>query len=88
MKQATIATFVLLAFAFPPAVLAQAAKEADRKADRMKEEVAQHRAMAAAHEKAARCLEAGKPEKECHEQLAKDCKGIGIGKHCGMKHRH
>ena len=44
--------------------------------------------MAAAHEKAARCLEEGKPEKVCHAELEKDCRGLGIGKHCGMKHKH
>lgn len=56
--------------------------------EKKKQEIAGHRAMAAAHEKAAQCLEAGKTEKECHVQLEKDCRGIGIGKHCGMKHRH
>jgi len=44
--------------------------------------------MAEAHLNAARCLESGKPEKDCHDQLARDCKGLGIGKYCGMKHRH
>ena len=34
------------------------------------------------------CLEAGKGEKVCLEQLLKDCKGVGIGKYCGMKHQH
>jgi hypothetical protein len=47
-----------------------------------------HRTMAAAHEAAAKCLEAGKGEKVCLEQLRKDCKGVGIGKYCGMKHQH
>jgi hypothetical protein len=47
-----------------------------------------HRLMAEAHLAAAQCLEAGKPEKDCHAQLAKDCKGLGIGKYCGMRHRH
>jgi hypothetical protein len=47
-----------------------------------------HRVMAAAHEAAAKCLEAGKGEKACLAQLAKDCKGVGIGKYCGMKHQH
>jgi len=47
-----------------------------------------HRALAAAHEAAAKCLEAGKGEKACLEQLRKDCKGVGIGKYCGMKHQH
>ena len=54
----------------------------------VKEGIADHRAMAEAHLNAARCLEAGRPEKDCHAQLAKDCKGLGIGKYCGMKHKH
>lgn len=53
----------------------------------VKKDVADHRAMAEAHLNAARCLESGKPEKECQTQLAKDCKGLAIGKYCGMKHR-
>ena len=54
----------------------------------VKKDVADHRAMADAHLNAAKCLEAGTAEKACHEQLAKDCKGLGIGKYCGMKHKH
>ena len=53
-----------------------------------KQDAKRHRVMAAAHEAAAKCLEAGKGEKACLEQLAKDCKGVGIGKYCGMKHQH
>lgn len=53
-----------------------------------KEDARRHRIMAAAHEAAAKCLEAGKGEKVCLEQLLKDCKGVGIGKYCGMKHQH
>ena len=52
------------------------------------EDAKRHRAMAKAHEAAAKCLEAGKGEKACLEQLRKDCKGVGIGKYCGMKHQH
>jgi hypothetical protein len=55
---------------------------------RAKEDIAIHRAIAAAHEKAAKCLEAGKTEKECHAHLARDCRGIAIGRYCGMRHRH
>ena len=54
----------------------------------VKKDVADHRAMAEAHSNAAKCLESGKPEKDCQAQLAKDCKGLAIGKYCGMKHRH
>jgi hypothetical protein len=56
--------------------------------DDIKKDIAAHRRIAQVHEAAARCLEAGKPESECHEELQKACKGVGIGKYCGMKHRH
>ena len=52
------------------------------------EDAKRHRTMATAHEAAAKCLEAGKGEKLCLEQLRKACKGVGIGKYCGMKHQH
>jgi hypothetical protein len=51
-------------------------------------DIANHKAMAEAHLNAAKCFESGKTEKECHGQLAKDCKGLAIGKYCGMKHQH
>jgi hypothetical protein len=57
-------------------------------ANEIKKDIANHRAMADAHLNAAKCLESGKSEKECHGQLAKDCKGLAIGKYCGMKHTH
>ena len=58
------------------------------KQDPVAEDIMDHRTMAEAHRKAAECLEAKKPEKECRAQLSKDCKGVAIGKHCGMKDRH
>lgn len=63
---------------------------AEKKGDaaHVKRDIADHRAMAEAHTNAAKCLESGTVEKECHAQLAKDCKGLGIGKYCGMKHKH
>lgn len=51
-------------------------------------DIAAHRALAQVHENAAKCLESGKSEKACHEQVTKECKGVGIGKYCGMRHRH
>ena len=54
----------------------------------VRKDVGDHRAMAEAHLNAAKCLESGKTENECHAQLAKDCKGLAIGKICGMKHKH
>lgn len=62
--------------------------QANDKAQRAKEDIVVHRTIAAAHEKAARCLESGKSEKECHAHLATECKGIAIGKYCGMRHKH
>jgi hypothetical protein len=53
-----------------------------------KEDIARHRAMAAAHEAAAQCMEAGKGEEVCLAELQKACKGLAIGKYCGMKHAH
>lgn len=54
----------------------------------VKEDVARHRAMATAHEAAAKCLESGKTEVVCNKELQSACKGLAIGKYCGMKHAH
>ena len=53
-----------------------------------KEDIAKHRAIAAAHEAAAKCLEAGKKDEVCEVELQIACKGLAIGKFCGMKHTH
>jgi hypothetical protein len=53
-----------------------------------KREIVQHRTIAAAHEAAAKCMEAGTDEEICNAELAKTCKGLAIGKFCGMKHTH
>jgi len=52
------------------------------------EDIRRHRAMAAAHEGAAKCLEAGKGEKVCVQELQAACKGLALGKYCGMRHVH
>ena len=53
-----------------------------------KEDITRHRAMAKAHADAAMCLESGKKEEECDKALQAACKGLAIGKSCGMKHAH
>jgi len=53
-----------------------------------KEDIARHRAIASAHEGAAKCFESGKKADVCHKELQAACKGIAIGKYCGMKHDH
>ena len=80
------AAVIAVALAFPAG--AQQAKTKSHSADEVKEDIADHRAMAVAHLNAAKCLESGWSENDCLAQLAKDCKGLGIGKYCGMKHRH
>ena len=54
----------------------------------IEEDIKRHRAIAAAHEAAAQCLEAGKGEKVCMAELQTACKGLAIGKYCGMRHAH
>jgi hypothetical protein len=51
-------------------------------------DIERHRAMAAAHEAAAQCLKAGKGHDACMQELQTACKGLAIGKYCGMKHAH
>jgi hypothetical protein len=53
-----------------------------------KEDIARHHIMAAAHEAAAQCLESGKKTDECWKALRDACKGVAVGKYCGMKHQH
>ncbi len=53
-----------------------------------RQDVARHRAMAAAHEAAAQCLASGQGEAVCLAALQAACKGLAIGKYCGMKHQH
>ena len=54
----------------------------------IRKDAQRHRAIAAAHEAAAKCLESGKPPEQCQKDLQAACKGLAIGKYCGMKHEH
>jgi hypothetical protein len=69
-------------------VLATSGYAQAHSADETKEDVARHRAIAAAHLAAAQCLESGKGESMCYKDLLAACKGIAIGKYCGMRHGH
>jgi len=86
MKRWILAATVPALLVAPNGFAADKGKKDD--AAHVRQDVMDHRAMADAHLNAAKCLESGKPEADCHAQLAKDCKGLGIGKYCGMKHRH
>jgi len=76
-----------LAIAFFALVLSLPAA-AQHTQKQIEEDIKRHRAMAAAHEAAAQCLEAGRGEKACHAELQAACKGLAIGKYCGMRHTH
>ena len=54
----------------------------------VEQDIARHRAMAEAHEAAAKCLESGKKPDQCTKELQTACKGLALGKYCGMKHAH
>jgi hypothetical protein len=69
----------------PFLALAQGSKHS---AEDIRKDIQRHRAMAQAHEAAARCLESGKGENACLKQLQADCKGLAIGRYCGMRHEH
>lgn len=60
-----------------------AAPDAHTRAD-----IERHRAMAKAHEAAAQCLANGGEHEKCEKQLQTDCKGLALGKFCGMRHAH
>jgi hypothetical protein len=62
---------------------------AQHSAQERAEDVRRHRAMAAAHEAAAQCLaNPQQTEQACQEALQKACKGLALGKYCGMRHAH
>jgi hypothetical protein len=74
--------------ASPMGVGAQKPEATPKLSDHVKKDIQRHRAMALAHESAARCLESGKSEDVCQKELQAACKGLAIGKYCGMRHEH
>lgn len=52
------------------------------------QDIERHQGMARAHEQAAQCLAAGKSYEDCQKQLQTACKGLALGKNCGMRHAH
>ncbi|MDH0201739.1 hypothetical protein [Comamonas aquatica] len=52
------------------------------------EDIERHRGMARAHEQAAQCLASGSKYDDCQKQLQTACKGLALGKNCGMRHAH
>ena len=85
MNKLSIALSALLAGLILSSPVLAATDHGDKE---RKEDVARHRAMAVAHENAAKCLESGKTDDVCEKALQAACKGLAIGKNCGMKHEH
>ncbi len=50
------------------------------------DDIAKHETIAAAHTQAAKCLREGKADEVCEGALLPACKGVAIGRFCGMKH--
>ena len=75
-------TLFFVAMIFSWAALAQHSNK------EVQEDIARHRAMAEAHEAAAKCLESGKKPAQCTKELQTACRGLALGKYCGMKHAH
>lgn len=91
MKAIWIALTFLSAVAFAQTTLPAnkgAATPPASKDPHRADDVARHRQIAKAHEEAARCLESGAAEAQCHSQLRAACKGIAVGQYCGMRHAH
>ena len=79
----TLVSFVVMSTAAVSSFAAETHGDKERKVD-----IERHRAMAKAHTDAAMCLESGKKEEVCDKALQAACKGLAIGKDCGMKHVH
>jgi cytochrome c556 len=70
------------------ALMASGLALAQHSAKETAQDIARHKAMAKAHTDMAACLEAKKPYDACLKDLQAACKGLGIGKYCGMRHEH
>ena len=70
---------------FLPAMAFAAEKHGEAE---IRKDIERHRQMAAAHEAAARCLASGEKPEQCQKALQGACKGLAIGKYCGMRHEH
>ncbi len=79
---------LLIPLLFAPLMALAQSQGGKHSADDIRKDIQRHRAMAQAHEAAARCLESGKGEDACQKQLQASCKGLAIGRYCGMRHEH
>lgn len=81
--------FAALSLSALPVAYAHDHADKDTHTDKeLQADIARHQAMAAAHQGAAQCLAAGKGHEACQKELLQACKGLAIGKYCGMRHGH
>lgn len=52
------------------------------------EDIERHQGMARAHSQAAQCMQSGQAHDLCLKQLQMQCKGLALGKSCGLRHAH
>ena len=93
LRRTAALLFAALSLSVLPAAQAQAQAHnhdgKDGHTDKeLKVDIERHQAMAAAHQAAAQCLAAGKGHSVCQKELLQACKGLAIGKYCGMRHAH
>ena len=88
MKSFILAAPVAAASALVIAQTGALASKPQNLSDHVKSDIAPHRAMAQAHEAAALCLEPGQGEEGCQTALQASCRGLAIGKCCGLRHAH
>ncbi|MFC7460099.1 hypothetical protein [Hydrogenophaga defluvii] len=81
MKPSTLIACAALLFFSTGAWAQHSSKE-------VQEDIERHKQMAAAHSAAAQCLQSGRNPDECAKALQVACKGLALGKFCGMRHAH
>jgi thioredoxin-like negative regulator of GroEL len=69
-------------------LLSAASAWAQHSSKEVQEDIERHKQMAAAHSAAAQCLQAGRNPDDCAKALQAACKGLALGKFCGMRHAH
>lgn len=66
----------------------QALAQAQHTPQQIEQDIQRHMAMAQAHQAAAQCLQSGKDTKVCLQELQTACRGLAVGRYCGMRHTH
>ena len=77
-----------IASLFAIALLSISSAWAQHSSKEVQEDIERHKQMAAAHGAAAQCLQSGRKPDDCNKELQAACKGLALGKFCGMRHAH